>query len=63
MILRVTSLLGEKVTFFDFLQKTKISGIFKLSVYIDIPLLNFSKYFQNNSNYCSTPIIREAMKF
>ena len=62
-IWRVTSLLREKVNFSYSLQTTEISGIFKLSVYTDIVLLNFSKYFQNNLNYCSTPIICEVMKF
>ena len=36
--------LGKKVNFFDSLETTEILGIFKLSVYIDIVLLNFSKY-------------------
>ena len=62
-ILRVANLLGEKVNFFDSLGTAEISGIFKLSVCIDIVLLNFSKFFRNNLNYCCSPIIREVMKF
>ena len=41
----------RKGQLFDYLWTTEISSIFKLSVYIDIVLLNFSKYFQNNLNY------------
>ena len=59
----VTNLFGEKANFFDSLRTTEISGILKLSVYVDIVLLNFSKYFQNNLNHCSAQIIREVMKF
>ena len=62
-IWRVASLLGEKVNILDSFRTTEILGILKFSVYNDIVILNFSKYVQNNLNYCSTPIIREVMNF
>ena len=46
-ILRVLSLLGEKLTFFNSLGTTKISRSHRLSVYISVVLLiNFPEQFE-----------------
>ena len=59
-ILRVAGLLGEKFTFFNCLETTKISRSLRFSVYIDVVLLI---NFQNNFNYASASNIREVIKF
>ena len=46
-ILRVVGLLGEKFTFFNSLETTKISRSHRLSLYINIVLLiNFAEQFE-----------------
>ena len=53
----MVGLLGETFTFFNSLGTTKISKSLRLSVYINVVLL------QNNLNYASISNIREVIKF